>query len=103
MSISPRKSKPATKAKPSRPRRSFVPTTALAKNLDFDTDMMRVHFTDGRILAVPLAWFPALSAATPSQRNRYEIGGGGVSLHWREMDEDLSVAGLMAGVDSRFG
>lgn len=82
-------------------RRSFVPSTALAKCVDFDADMMRVHFTDGRILAVPLAWFPTLSAATAAQRNQYEIGGGGVSLHWPDIDKDLSVAGLMAGVDTR--
>jgi hypothetical protein len=50
-------------------------------------------------LCVPLAWFPVLHAATPEQRARYEIGGGGVGLHWPDLDEDLSIAGLMAGVD----
>ncbi len=59
----------------------------------------QVTFTDGRILSVPLAWFPTLRAATPAQRMRYEIGGGGISLHWPDLDEDLSIAGLMAGVD----
>jgi hypothetical protein len=54
-----------------------------------------------KLLSVPLAWFPALRQATPEQRTRYEIGGGGISLHWPELDEDLSVAGLMAGVDLR--
>ena len=39
------------------------------------------------------------SGATPAQRAKYEIGGGGVSLHWPDIDEDLSIAGLMAGVD----
>lgn len=83
-------------------QRAFVPTTALAKTVEFEDDaMMRVAFTDGRILSVPLAWFPALNAATPEQRARCEIGGGGVSLHWAELDEDLSIAGLMAGVDWR--
>jgi hypothetical protein len=80
-------------------QRSFVPTTALAKSVDFDDVMMRVTFTDGRVLGVPLAWFPTLRDATPEQRSRYEIGGGGVGLHWPEIDEDLSIAGLMAGVD----
>jgi hypothetical protein len=61
--------------------------------------MMQVTFTDGRVLGVPLIWFPSLHAATPSQRLRFEIGGGGISLHWPELDEDLSIAGLMAGVD----
>ena len=86
--------------KPKRPR-AFVPATALAKSVDFDEAMMRVAFTDGRILCVPLAWFPTLRDATPEQRSRCEIGGGGVGLHWPEIDEDLSVAGLMAGVDWR--
>ncbi|MEO6810930.1 MAG: DUF2442 domain-containing protein [Isosphaeraceae bacterium] len=39
--------------------------------------------------------------ATPEQRTRYEIGGGGIGLHWPDLDEDLSIAGLMAGVDVR--
>jgi hypothetical protein len=85
--------------KPS-PRRAFVPTTALAKAVDFDDDMMRVTFMDARELAVPLVWFRTLLKATPEQRKRCEIGGG-ISLHWPELDEDLSIAGLMAGVDVR--
>jgi hypothetical protein len=82
-------------------RRAYVPTTALAKSAEFDDEAMRVVFTDGRVLSVPLQWFPTLRHASPEQRCRYEIGGGGVSLHWPELDEDLSVAGLMAGVDRR--
>jgi hypothetical protein len=76
-----------------------VPVTALAKAVEFDEEMMRVTFTDGRVLSVPLVWFPTLHNATPAQRKRYEIGGGGISLHWPALDEDLSIAGLMAGVD----
>jgi hypothetical protein len=64
---------------------------------------MQVTFTDGRLLVVPLSWFPLLLEATPEQRSKYEIGGGGVSLHWPEIDEDLSIAGLMAGVDQNAG
>jgi len=86
----------STKAK--RPR-AYVPSTALAKSVEFDDVMMRVTFTDGRVLCVPLVWFPVLNAATPEQRASYEIGGGGVGLHWPDLDEDLSIAGLMAGVD----
>ena len=84
--------------KPKRPR-AYVPVTALAKSVEFDEAMMRVAFRDGRVLCVPLAWLPVLHAATPEQRARYEIGGGGVGLHWPDLDEDLSIAGLMAGVD----
>ena len=82
-------------------RRAYVPTTALAKSLDFDEDMMQVTLTDGRVLGVPLQWFPALHRASREQLDRYEIAGGGISLHWPDLDEDLSVAGLMAGPDWR--
>ncbi len=85
----------------SKGQRAYVPVTALAKSVDCDDEMMHVVFTDGRVLSVPLAWFPVLRASTPEQRARCEIGGGGVSLHWPELDEDLSLAGLMAGVDWR--
>jgi hypothetical protein len=61
--------------------------------------MMHVLLTDGRIISVPIRWFPLLREANPEQREHYEIGGGGISLHWPEIDEDLSVASLMAGVD----
>lgn len=80
-------------------QRAYVPTTALAKSVSFDDDMMHVSLTDGRLLSVPIIWFPLLRRATPQQRANYEIGGGGTSLHWSELDEDLSVASLMAGAD----
>jgi hypothetical protein len=79
--------------------RAYVPTSALAKTVEFDDEMMRVSLTDGRVVSVPLAWFPLLMNATPEQRAGCEIGGGGRSLHWPELDEDLSVAGLMGGAD----
>ena len=80
-------------------RRAYVPTTALAQSVKFADDMMHVSLTDGRIVSVPILWYPLLHEATPEQRERYEIGGGGVSLHWPDIDEDLSVAGLLAGAD----
>jgi hypothetical protein len=82
-------------------RRAFVPQTALAKSVACDADMLHVTFTDGRLLSIPLTWFPTLLAATPEQRAKCEIGGGGIGLHWPDLDEDLSIAGLMAGVDWR--
>jgi hypothetical protein len=99
--LGPKKGKQTAQSKMPRPQPAYVPVTALAKTVEFDEVMMRVVFTDGRVLGVPLAWFPALRAATPAQRARYEIGGRGISLHWPELDEDLSIAGLMAGVDWR--
>ena len=81
------------------PSRSFVPQTALAKAVSFSQDMLQVQLVDGRVIAAPLSWFPLLLNATPAQRNQFEIGGHGMSIHWPEIDEDLSVAGLMAGSD----
>jgi len=101
MSTSARKSGGQKATKKKAFHRSFVPTTALAKSIEFDDVMMHVTLADGRLLSVPLAWFPLLRNATTEQRSRYEIGGGGISLHWPDLDEDLSMAGLMAGVDTR--
>ena len=78
---------------------SYRPTTALAKAVTLDDITMHVQLTDGRTVSVPLLWFPRLQAAQPEQRLRVEIGGGGRGLHWDELDEDLSVAGLLAGGD----
>ncbi len=79
--------------------RGYLPTAALAKSVDFDEALMHVTLMDGRVIGVPLAWFPMLRDATPSQRKNYEIGGGGISLHWDKIGEDISIAGLMAGAD----
>lgn len=88
------------KQKP-QPRKAFRPTTALAKSVKFRDEMMEVHLTDGRIISVPVIWFPLLHEATVEQREHYEIGGGGASLHWEEIDEDISVAGLLAGGETQ--
>jgi hypothetical protein len=61
-----------------------------------DTDMV-VELLDGRTLSVPLAWFPVLLDAAPSQRANVVIGPFGEGLHWPELDEDISVRGLLAG------
>jgi hypothetical protein len=80
-------------------QRAYVPTSALAESVSFDEHMMHLALTDGRIISVPIIWFPILHRASPEQRSEYEIGGGGVSLHWPELDEDLSVANLLSGAD----
>lgn len=56
---------------------------------------MWLDLSDGRRLAVPLAWFPRLRHATPAERDKVEISSRG--LHWEELDEDISVEGLLAG------
>ena len=67
----------------------------LAMSVTFDDENMWVELTDGRTLGVPLAWFPRLLHATPAQRARVELSR--IGLHWNEIDEDISVAGLLAG------
>lgn len=69
--------------------------TISATSVRFDEHTMWIDLTDGRILGVPLAWFPRLSNATPAQRKRVELSRTG--LHWEELDEDISIAGLIAG------
>ena len=81
--------------------RAYVPTSALARSVEVDSEMIHVYLTDGRAVSAPLMWFPALRAATEEQRSDYQIGAGGRGIHWPQLDEDLSVAGLMAGVDHR--
>jgi hypothetical protein len=60
-------------------------------------DELRVVLADGRALSVPLAWFPRLLHATSAQRQRFELLGDGEGIHWPDVDEDLSVAGLLRG------
>lgn len=60
-------------------------------------DEIIVRLADGRTLAVPLVWFPRLAAADPTSRGEVELIGGGEGLHWPRVDEDISVAGLLAG------
>ncbi len=69
----------------------------LAKSVRFDDAMMWLTFTDGRQLGVPLAFFPRLLHASPEARGHFVISGGGLGLHWDELDEDISVPGLLAG------
>ena len=66
-----------------------------AKSVRFDDSSMWVEFSDGRTIGVPLAWFPRLSHASATQLDACEISQNG--LHWDELDEDVSISGLLAG------
>jgi hypothetical protein len=67
-----------------------------AKSVRFDNDSMWVDLSDGRVIAVPLAWFPRLLNAAPESQAKVELSARG--LHWEDLDEDISVDGLLAGV-----
>ncbi len=73
----------------------------LAKLVTFDLSNMWVELADGRKLGIPLAYFPRLLNATKEQLEKYEISGGGTGLHWDEINEDISVKGLLMGVGDR--
>jgi hypothetical protein len=69
--------------------------TISATAVRFDQHTMWADLTDGRTLGVPLAWFPRILQASPEARTRVEISR--VGLHWEDLDEDISIAGLLAG------
>ena len=69
--------------------------TTSAKAVHFDDDSLWVHLDDGRVISVPLAWFPRLLAARPEQRSQFELSPRGI--HWEALDEDISIDGLLAG------
>jgi len=69
--------------------------TAFATGDRFDEKMLHVPLSDGRKISVPLNWFPKLRNATPEQRSNWKLIGNGVGIHWDDLDEDLSVAGLL--------
>ena len=72
----------------------------LALTLRFDENTMWLELADGRQLGVPLVFFPRLLNATPEQRERYTISGGGTGLHWEDLDEDILVENLLLGIDN---
>jgi hypothetical protein len=71
------------------------PVTATA--VAVSDDALHVTLSDGRELSVPLVWFPRLLDATQEQRQRWRFVGGGIGIHWEDLDEDLSVSGLFRG------
>jgi Protein of unknown function (DUF2442) len=78
-------------------RYNGVGMTISAKTFRFDDSTLWVDLQDGRTIGVPIAWFPRLLNATPKQRAAGKISGSGQGLHWEPLDEDISVAGLLAG------
>lgn len=71
------------------------PVSVLATGVRFEAESMHGQLSDGREVAVPLEWFPTLRSATTEQRNNWRLIGKGVGIHWEDLDEDLSVDGLL--------
>jgi len=74
--------------------------TGFASKVIVSDDILSFELTDGRIISVPLAWYPRLVHGTRKERNNWEIGSG-VGVHWPDLDEDISVEGLLLGGPSR--
>ncbi|MGO9257376.1 MAG: DUF2442 domain-containing protein [Bryobacteraceae bacterium] len=70
-------------------------TETLAVEVSCSMDALSVTLTDGRVVSVPLVWFPWLADASLRQRSEWELIGGGVGIHWEAIDEDISVASLL--------
>jgi len=70
-------------------------------SIDITDDYISAVLTDGRNVSVPLAWSWRLSNATPEQRKNFQIMGSGEGVHWPDIDEDLSAAGMLRGVPAR--
>ena len=73
----------------------------LARTVAVSDDELTVGLADGRVITVPLVWFPRLLRADPAARANWELLGDGEGIHWPDADEDLSVEGLLAGTRAR--
>jgi hypothetical protein len=68
-----------------------------AQGVALTDDSLTVDLVDGRTVSVPLSWYPRLSHAMPSERDNWRLIGAGEGIHWPELDEDISVDGLLSG------
>ena len=71
-----------------------------AEDVTVSDDTLCVDLSDGRSISVPLAWYPRLLRATAAERKRWRLIGRGLGIHWEDLDEDISVEGLLAGKPS---
>jgi len=70
---------------------------ARAQRVSVNEDSLIVDMVDGRTIIVPIAWYARLWHGTPEERSNLEISGDGTLIHWPDLDEDLSVSGILAG------
>jgi len=71
-----------------------------AQGVTVSESLLIVDLSDGRTISVPLAWYPRLQHATSEERNHWRFIGKGHGIHWPDLDEDISVEGLLAGKPS---
>ena len=82
---------------------SVIEANPRAQEVEVTEDELRVSLADGRRVSVPLAWFPRLLHASAAQRAKWELLGDGEGIHWPDVDEDLSVAGILRGAPAPGG
>lgn len=70
---------------------------AMAQQVTVTDDALIVDLVDGRTVSVPVSWYPRLAHGTPAERSNWRLLGRGEGIHWPDLDEDISVAGLLAG------
>src|SRR5438105_7509161 len=75
--------------------------SVLATDVKVSEDALTVELSDGRTIIAPLVWFPRLLHGTPDERAKWRLIGDGVGIHWPDLDEDISVEGLLSGGPSR--
>jgi len=78
-----------------------VEANPLASAVEVTEDELVVELKDGRSISVPIAWFPRLLHGTAEERRNWELLGDGEGIHWPDLDEDISVEGLLVGLPSR--
>ena len=71
-----------------------------AESIFFTEDTLSVDLSDGRTVSVPIAWYPRLLHANSEERNNWRLIGRGHGIHWEDLDEDISVENLIAGISS---
>lgn len=76
---------------------SLARSEALIEFVRFENDLLVVELSDGRIVGTPIRWYPRLMQASAEQRGRWELLGPGIGVHWPDVDEDLSLDGMLAG------
>jgi hypothetical protein len=81
-------------------RATVTGTLPAATNVIVSDDTLTVDLSDGRTVSVPLAWYPRLLHGTPDERATWQLIGRGEGIHWPQLDEDISVEGLIAGKPS---
>ncbi len=80
---------------------SSVQIEALAAKVRVVTDTLRVDLVDGRVIGVPLAWYPRLAQATRKELQNFRLIGKGQGIHWPDLDEDVSLEDVLAGRKSQ--